>query len=114
MARCTDCIHYEACLRFADLRVILCGDKADTKCDTFKPTADVAPMAELAREIFEKVKREITDALKSNYEVLPLVEESEALWNNANGKINALRGIEYFIEELEKKYLEAGDDQSNT
>lgn len=41
MAQCTDCIHYEACLKFADLRVILCGDKADTKCGMFKPTADV-------------------------------------------------------------------------
>ena len=46
MARCTDCIHYEACLKFADLRVILCGDEADKKCIMFKPTADVAPRAE--------------------------------------------------------------------
>lgn len=62
--------------------------------------------AEVAREIFEEIEREITDALKSNYKVLPQVEESEALWNNVNGKINALGGIRYFIEELEKKYTE--------
>jgi hypothetical protein len=70
----------------------------------FAPTADVAPRAEVAREIFEEIEREITDALKSNYKVLLQVEESEALWNNVNGKINALRGIEYFMEELKKKY----------
>ena len=62
--------------------------------------------AEVAREIFEEIEREITDALKSNYKVLPLIEQSEALWNNVNGKINALRGIEYFIEELKEKYTE--------
>jgi hypothetical protein len=70
------------------------------------PTADVAPRAEVAREIFEEIEREITDALKSNYKVLPQIELSEALWNNVNGKINALRGIEYFMEELKKKYTE--------
>lgn len=73
------------------------------------PTADVAPRAEVTREIFEAIEREITDALKSNYKVLPQVEESEALWNNVNGKINALRGIEYFITELKKKYTGATD-----
>lgn len=62
--------------------------------------------AEAAKEIFEAIEREITDALKSNYKVLPQVEESEALWNNVNGKINALRGIEYFLEELKQKYTE--------
>ena len=41
MARCEECIHYGVCLKFADLRVILCGDKADTKCIMFKPIADV-------------------------------------------------------------------------
>ena len=70
------------------------------------PTADVAPRAEVAREIILEIEKEITDALKSNYKVLPLIEESEALWNNVNGKINALRGIEYFIDELKKKYTE--------
>ena len=36
--------------------------------------------AEVAREIFDEIEREITDALKSNYKVLPQIEESEALW----------------------------------
>lgn len=75
------------------------------------PTADVVPRAEVAREIFAEIEREITDALKSNYKVLPQVEESEALWNNVNGKINALRGIEYFIAELKEKYTEGQNDE---
>ena len=78
-------------------------DRAETAIDMM-PTADVAPREEVAREIFEEIEREITDALKSNYKVLPQLEESEAMWNNVNGKINALRGIEYFIEELKKKH----------
>ena len=80
-------------------------DKALNYIEDF-PTASVAPRAEAAREIFEEIEKEITDALKSNYKVLPQIEESEALWNNVNGKINALRGIEYFMEELKKKYTE--------
>lgn len=67
--------------------------------------------AEVAREIFKKIEGEITDALKSNYEVLPQVEESEALWNNVNGKISALSGIRYFIDELKKKYTEESSNE---
>ena len=62
--------------------------------------------SEVAREIFEEIEREINDALQSNYKVLPLIEQSEALWNRENGKIDALRGIEGYIAELKKKYTE--------
>ena len=61
---------------------------------------------QIAREIFEEIEREINDALQSNYKVLPLIEESEALWNRVNGKIDALRGIGGFIDELKEKYTE--------
>lgn len=37
---CENCIHYDVCLKFADIRIILCGDKADKKCGMFKQTAD--------------------------------------------------------------------------
>ena len=66
--------------------------------------------AEVAREIFEEIEREINDALQSNYRVLPQIEESEALWNRVNGKIDALRGIDGFVEELKKKYTESEDN----
>ena len=62
--------------------------------------------SEVAREIFEEIEREINDAAQSNYKVLPLIEESEALWNRVNGKIDALRGIGGFIDELKEKYTE--------
>lgn len=81
MARCTDCIHYEACLRFADLRVILCGDEADTKCIVFKPTADVAPRAEVAREIFEEIKKigVVTQVKRSGNIIYDVTAEYTAL-----------------------------------
>ena len=62
--------------------------------------------AEVAREIFAEIEREINDALQSNYKVLPIIEESEALWNRVNGKIDALRGMSGFIDELKEKYTE--------
>ena len=66
---------------------------------------------EVAREIFEEIDREINDALQSNYKVLPIIEESEALWNRVNGKIDALRGIDGFIDELKQKYTEDKKDE---
>ena len=78
-----------------------------------KATADVAPKSEVAREIFEEIEREINDAMQSNYKVLPIIEESEALWNRVNGKIDALRGIDGFLDELKAKYTE-GKAHENT
>ena len=42
MARCEDCIHGDLCERFAGLRTLVCGYKAEERCKMFKPTADVA------------------------------------------------------------------------
>ena len=77
------------------------GSKLNT--DTIK--------AEVAREIFEEIEQEITEALKSNYKVLPSLEFSNELYNGVRGKIDALRGIEGFIAELKKKYI--GEKESN-
>ena len=92
MARCGDCIHYEACLRFADVRIALCGDKADQWCKVFKPTADVVPRAELAREIFEEI-----DTL---------------LCCHASGDIDDKR-LYVMFDELKKKYTEANHETRN-
>ena len=62
--------------------------------------------AKVAREIFEEIEREITDALQSNYKVLPKIEASEELYHCVHGKISALCGIDGFVEELKKKYTE--------
>ena len=113
MARCEDCIHRECCIKFACSRIILCGDKADERCKLFKSTADLAPRAEVAREICCKIEEEIVAALESNYRArkehierhAELAYDTELLLE-INGKINALRGIEGFVEELKKKYAE--------
>ena len=43
MATCKDCLHYDICSSIEGLvlRVILAGDKANERCQLFKPTADV-------------------------------------------------------------------------
>ncbi len=63
----------------------------------------------VARDIFEEIEREIEEALKSNYKVLPQFEQSCELWNRVSGKIDALRGIEGFIAELKRN---TGGDQN--
>lgn len=94
------------------------------------PTADVVPKSEaeswlialntvmeqipemkveVARKIFEEIEEEIEGTLKNNYNVRLRFENSDELWHNINGKINALRGIEYFIAELRKKYIGDND-----
>ena len=65
---------------------------------------EIVDLAEEKLEIFDEIEREINDALQSNYEVLPQIEESEALWNRVNGKIDALRGMRGFIDGLKEKY----------
>ena len=95
MARCGDCIHYEACLRFADVRIVLCGDKADQWCKVFKPAADVAPRAELAREIFEKIEKHLF--------VIEPIEEFDG-W----ARIQLAD-----IMRLKKKYTEANNETRN-
>ena len=74
------------------------------------PTADVAPRAELAREIFEEIENKINNDLKNNKRVLPQVEISNALWNRVSGKINAFQEVLEYIAELKKKYTEADHD----
>ena len=84
MATCNDCIHYNICALWSTSDLI--DDEAHKYCfGNFIPTADVAPRAEVAREIFE----EIND-IKKEY---------------ASGDID---GNELYIRlyQLEKKYTE--------
>ena len=74
------------------------------------PTADVVPKSEVAREIFEKIEREIVAALRSNYNAKQERVEKQIpddfVSYMCEGKIAALRGIDDFIAELKKKYTE--------
>ena len=60
--------------------------------------------SDVAREIFAEIQAEIKAALDSNYKALPQVEMSEELWSCVRGKIDCLRGLDDFIDELKKKY----------
>lgn len=73
---------------------------------------------EVAQKIFREIEEEIVAALDSNYNALRIRLEKDAVHANdggfmdlVNGKINALRGIEYFIEELKKKYVGGTTDE---
>ena len=65
---------------------------------------------EVAKEIFAEIQAEIKAALDSNYKALPKVEQSEELWSCVRGKIDCLRGLDDFIDELKKKYTEEDED----
>lgn len=57
---CKDCIHYDVCDRNIWSRPS--GNTFPYKvCDLFKNAADVAPRAEVAREIFEELERMMLD-----------------------------------------------------
>jgi hypothetical protein len=74
------------------------------------PTADVAPKSEVARAICCEIEEEIVAALESNYRALKEWDDGRCndyvieIVNRIKGKIDALRGIECFVEELKKKY----------
>ena len=81
------------------------------------PAADVVPRAEVEK-IFAEIELEIKEALNSNYktreirlnnkhekrEIPPCYCGDEVICI-CDGKIAALRGIEYFLAELKKKYI---------
>ena len=59
---------------------------------------------DIAREIFEDIHKEIELALDSNYKARNNNGYGE-FGEYVNGKIHALRGIEDFLAEIEKKYI---------
>jgi hypothetical protein len=66
---------------------------------------DVVPKSEVEK-IFEEIEKEIEEALKSNYEARRVYNPTDEFGMWVQGKIDALRGIEYFLAELKKKYTE--------
>lgn len=76
------------------------------------PAADVVPKSEVARKICCEIEEEIVAALESNYRVLKEYDDGRCndyileIVNRVQGKIDALRGIEGFVEELKNKYTE--------
>ena len=83
--------------------------------------ADVVPKSEVEK-IFAEIELEIKKALDSNYEArrirlknkhekreIPPCYCGDEFICICDGKITALRGIEYFLAELKKKYTERED-----
>lgn len=76
------------------------------------PAADVAPRTEVANKICCEIEEEIVAALESNHRALKEWDDGRCndyileMVNRIKGKIDALRGIEAFVEELKKKYAE--------
>ena len=76
------------------------------------PIADVAPRAEVANKICCEIEEEIVAALESNYRALKEWDDGRCndyileMVNRIKGKIDALRGIEAFVEELKNEYAE--------
>lgn len=68
--------------------------------------------ADAAKEIFEEIDKEINEALKNNYNVMrehniKHSPKTDGLFlERVNGKIDTLRGIGDFVDELKKKYME--------
>lgn len=60
---------------------------------------------EVAKQMSVEIEHEIAEALKSNYKALSEFEQSDELYYRVKGKIDALRGIQDFVVELEKKYI---------
>ena len=64
----------------------------------------------LTKKIFDEIEEEICAALDSNYKALRTYDDGRnndyilELVGRIKGKIDALRGIEAFVEELKEKY----------
>lgn len=82
----------------------LCNMAEAEKADQIMRNMGYRKASDVAMNIIEEIEKEINDALKSNYNVLPQLEESAELWSRVQGKIDALRGTGGFVEELKKKY----------
>lgn len=110
MANCKDCIHYEPCFEYGNILDPIHGG---VKCDSFKPTADVAPKsecnkcaertrkaieglqeqiankkAEVAREIFTEIRKFSKKPIPEAKAVYILSEED--------------------MQELERRFLKTG------
>ena len=111
MISCKDCIHEKVCVIKAFPDVFENTEWSKEPCDHFENKSEVA------KKICCENEEEICAALDSNYRAL---KEWDNGRNNdyilefvgrIKGKIDALRGIEAFVEELKEKYTKGGEGE---
>ena len=99
------------------IKALECCVSANYICPHTCPMLDIKTIkAEAYKECTEKVKKEISEALKSNYKAraereqkIPIYTETEFL-SYCSGKIDCLRGIDDFLDNLVKERV--GDDNA--
>lgn len=64
MATCNECIHNSVCEEVNNLkcRKDFIWYRAESGCPYYKPTAEVAPKSEVAKEIFEDIDNKLSFA----------------------------------------------------
>ena len=83
----------------------------NVELENFATEYDNKIKAEAYKECIEKVKKEINEALINNYKVrseraqsIPIYTEDE-FWNYCAGKIDCLRGLDDFLDNLLKELV---------
>ncbi len=84
MARCKECLHYEVCAK--EGRLVQVDehtwdeynklDDVEQFCTNYF-TADVAPRADVAREIFEEIENDYADFLFDGYRNIVVLTEKD-------------------------------------
>lgn len=102
MAICKDCFHWESCrAMFEAAGGIIVPDDfkgSDVRCKHFVSTADVAPRAEVARDIF----RDVRNILNKHYYDCYQYEDGD----ECDAVITYLSYVAVDFDEIEKKYTE--------
>lgn len=130
MARCKCCIHYDVCLKFADVRIVVCGDKADGRCKLFK-SADVVAKSEEGAECptcYGTGRIGTTDWLTKGLSKKQIAEEkakavaeheqhiksevAREIISDMRKLINGYENIDIYLDRIEKKYTGENNNEN--
>ena len=89
---------------FANCPAGLFGDECEMIARYVIEENGYCKASDVIKKIFEEIKTEIEAALANNYKARSAFEFSNELYQWVQGKIDALRGMEDFIDELKEKY----------
>ena len=111
MPKCEECLHYCICEIMHDQYGI--SKIYPSQCGYYCPTADVAPRADVAREIVEDVKTTLLDYhLQENMKYLQSLFNTKKQFDIKTQRYRAATDAIKFalktLDEIEKKYAEDG------